>query len=97
MEDIAEGLVLAAEKLVPPNYVNIGSGNEISIRDLVHHITRYSDFKGKVEFDATKSGGDARRCTGIDKAVRLMDFKPSTTMDDGLKRTVEWYRRQLIK
>jgi GDP-L-fucose synthase len=97
VEDIAEGLALAAEKLAPPNYVNIGSGSEISIRDLVHYITKYSDFKGKVEFDATKSGGDARRCTDINRSKNLMNFKPSTTMEEGLKRTVTWYQHKLEK
>ncbi len=97
VEDVAEGLLLAAEKLDPPDYVNIGSGNEISIKKLVEYIVQFSEFKGNVDFDVTKSGGDARRCTDINKAVSLMNFKPSTTMEEGLKRTVEWYHRQLTK
>lgn len=97
VEDIAEGLVLAAEKLAPPNYVNIGSGSEISIRDLVHYITKYSDFKGKVEFDATKSGGDARRCTSSVKAERMMGFRPTVVMEEGIKKTVEWYKAKLVQ
>lgn len=97
VEDIAEGLILAAEKLEPPNYVNIGSGNEISVKQLVDYIVRFSGFKGNVEFDVTKSGGDARRCTAINKAVSLMNFKPLISMEEGLKRTVEWYRRELTK
>ena len=95
VEDIAEGLVLAAEKLEPPNYVNIGSGNEVSIKELVEYIVRFSEFKGNVEFDATKSGGDARRCTDINKALRMMNFKSQTTVENGLKKTVEWYRNKL--
>jgi len=97
VEDIAEGLILAAEKLEPPNYVNIGSGKEVSIKKLVEHIVRFSQFKRKVEFDETKSGGDARRCTAIDKASRLMNFQPSISIEDGLKKTVDWYKRQVIK
>lgn len=95
VEDIAEGLVLAAEKLTPPNYINIGSGSEISIRDLVQYVTKYSDFKGKVKFDTTKSGGDSRRCTDIRKAVSQIGFGPLTTMAEGLKHTVEWYKSNL--
>lgn len=95
VEDIAEGLVLAAEKLEPPHYVNIGSGNEVSIKELVEYIVRFSEFKGKVDFDATKSGGDARRCTDINKALRKMNFKSQTTVENGLKKTVEWYRDKL--
>ena len=56
-EDIAEGLILAAERLTPPNYVNIGSGTEISVRKLVELIARFSEFKGNIVFDTTKSGG----------------------------------------
>lgn len=95
MDDIAEGLVLASERLEAPNFVNIGSRNEISVRQLIEHIVRFSGFAGKVEFDATKSGGDARRCTAVDRAEKLMGFKPSVTMEEGLRRTVEWYKEKL--
>jgi GDP-L-fucose synthase len=96
VEDIAEGLVLAAEKMTPPNYVNIGSGNEISIKELVHYITKYSDFKGKVKFDGTKPGGDARRCTDYTKASRVMNFTPVFDIEEGIKKTVAWYKSKLM-
>jgi len=95
-EDIAEGLILAAERLAPPNYVNIGSGTEISVRELVELIARFSQFKGNIVFDTTKSGGDARRCTSTDKAQELMGFHAQVTMSEGLRRTVEWYREHLV-
>jgi len=85
-EDIAEGLLLAAEKLDPPHCVNIGSGNEISVRELIDLITRYSGFEGKIIHDAEKSGGDARRCASIDKAAKLMGFQPQISMKKGLSR-----------
>ena len=91
-EDIAEGLLLAAEKLAAPHYVNIGSGSEISVKELVTLIAEYSGFKGEIKFDISKSGGDARRCTSIHKAVQLMNFNPKISMVEGLRRTVEWYR-----
>lgn len=94
-EDIAEGLLLAAEKLTPPDFVNIGSGSEISVRQLVELIADYSGFSGKISFDADKSGGDARRCTSIDKARKLIGFSPKMIMERGLKRTVEWYKQKL--
>jgi GDP-L-fucose synthase len=93
--DIAEGLVLAAERLGPPNYVNIGSGKEISVRRLVELVAEYTGFRGNLKFDASKSGGDARRCTSTDKARRLMGFEAKTTIEEGLRHTVEWYRTQL--
>jgi GDP-L-fucose synthase len=94
-EDIAEGLLLAAEKLDPPNYVNIGSGNEISVRELIDLITRHSGFAGKVVYDTEKSGGDARRCASIDKAIRLMGFEPRISMEEGIKQTIEWYKTKI--
>lgn len=94
-EDIAEGLLLAAERLTPPTYLNIGSGAEISVRELVTLIARFSGFAGKITYDTTKSGGDARRCTNIDRARELMDFQPRVSMSEGLHRTVEWYKTQL--
>lgn len=97
VEDVAEGLVLAAEKLDPPNYVNIGSGKEISVRELVIQIAHYADFKGSIVFDVSKSGGDARRCTSVDRAKALMGFQPQVPMEAGLQRTVEWYRSQLAR
>jgi GDP-L-fucose synthase len=94
-EDVAEGMVLAAEKLNPPNYVNIGSGTEISVKELVTLITRFTGFKGNVVFDASKSGGDVRRCADIKQARNLMGFEQRVPMEVGLKRTVEWYRSKL--
>ena len=63
----------------------------------MHYITKYSDFKGKVEFDATKSGGDARRCTESFKAERMMGFRPTVVMEEGIKKTVEWYKSKLVQ
>lgn len=93
--DIAEGLLLAAEKLAPPTYVNIGSGSEISVRELIQLITHLTGFAGEVVFDITKAGGDARRCTSVDKARQLMGFSPQVPIHAGLRRTVEWYQAQL--
>jgi GDP-L-fucose synthase len=90
-DDIAEGLILAAERLSAPTYVNIGSGTEISVRSLVELIVRHTGFPGAVEFDVSKSGGDARRCSSIDLARELIGFGPSVSMDEGIRRTVEWY------
>ena len=96
VEDVAEGLLLAAEKLPGGAAVNIGSGAEISIRELVNVITRFAGFRRQCSFDASKSGGDARRCVDTEEARRLMGFKPLVSIEEGLKRTVEWYRQQLV-
>jgi len=94
--DIAEGLLLAAEKLKAPGYVNLGSGKEISVRELIELIVKHTNFKGKVVFDASKSGGDARRCSSVVRAREIMGFEPQIPMDQGLERTVAWYREKLV-
>lgn len=93
VEDLAEGLVLAAEKLQGSQSVNLASGREISIRDLVYLIARLTDYKGKVVFDTSKSGGDPRRAASTELADRLIGLKPRYGLEEGLRRTIEWYRR----
>jgi len=93
--DIAEGLLLAAEKLEAPGFVNIGSKSEISVRQLVELITRLTCFQGRVTYDAGKGGGDSRRVASVVKARRLLGFRPRVPIEEGLKRTVDWYHVRL--
>jgi GDP-L-fucose synthase len=93
--DIAEALLLAAEKLEPPAFVNVGSESEVSIRQLVEMITRLTGFRGEVTYDVSKSGGDARRAASAAQARALLHFQPRVSMEEGLKSTVEWYRERL--
>jgi GDP-L-fucose synthase len=91
-EDVAEGLLLAAEKLDAPQYVNVGSGVEVSIREVTELIVKYSNFRGTVRFDATKPGGDPRRNTDVSRGRTALGFQPRFAIDEGMKRTVAWYR-----
>jgi GDP-L-fucose synthase len=93
--DIAEGLLLAAEKLEAPAFVNIGSECEISVRELIELIVRYTGFRGKVTYDVSKGSGDARRVASATKAHQSLGFRPATPIDVGLKCTVEWYSERL--
>ena len=93
--DVAEGLLLAAENLEPPTYVNLGSESEISIRELVELIARYTGFRGQVSYDVSKAGGDAKRLASAAKAHDLLGFQPAIPIEEGLQRTVEWYRERL--
>jgi GDP-L-fucose synthase len=95
VEDIAEGLALAVEKLPSGEYINLGSGEEISIGDLVKKIAFQTGFSRNIKFDLSKVGGDARRCVDIEKAHRLIGFAPNISMDEGLKRTVRWYETEV--
>jgi GDP-L-fucose synthase len=93
--DIAEGILLAAEKLESPEFVNIGSGSEISIRELVDLIVHYTGFAGNVSFDAGKGGGKDRHLASTATARRLLGFQPRVDIREGLERTVGWYRERM--
>jgi GDP-L-fucose synthase len=95
VEDAAEGIVLAAEKYDKPEPVNLGSGQEITIRDLVHLIAELSGFNGRVEWDSSQPDGQPRRCLDITKAQHEFGFRAQTTLSAGLKNTIEWYEKAL--
>ncbi len=94
VEDAARGLLLAAEKLTTSEPVNIGAGFEISIKTLVELIARLTGFSGELVWDTSKPDGQPRRCLDISKAERLLGFKATTPFEDGLTKTIEWYRTQ---
>ncbi len=91
VEDAARGLVAAAEKLETSDPVNLGSGTEITIRALVDLIVRHTGFKGEIVYDATRPDGQPRRCLDVSKAKELLGFEAQVSLDEGLKRTIEWY------
>ena len=90
--DAAEGILLATEHYDGPEPVNIGSGMEITIRDLVEKIARMTGFAGEIRWDRTKPDGQPRRCLDTSRAERLFAFEAKTDFDCGLKQTVEWYK-----
>lgn len=93
VEDAAEGILLAAERYDGREPVNVGSGMEISIRDLVHLIARLTRFEGEIMWDASKPDGQPRRCLDTSRAEQLFGFKAKTRFEDGLRRTVERYEQ----
>ena len=95
VEDAAEGILLAAERYDGSEPVNVGSGMEISIRDLVHLIARLTRFEGEIVWDASKPDGQPRRCLDTSRAEQLFGFRAKTLFEDGLRRMVEWYERSL--
>lgn len=90
--DAAEGIVLAAERLNESIPVNLGSGFEISIKDLLTKIAQYSGFEGDIIWDTSKPNGQPRRALNTDRARDLFGFEASTGFDEGLQRTIEWYK-----
>lgn len=91
-DDAAEGIVLATEKYEKSDPVNLGAGFEISIKDLVTLIVRLTGFAGEIRWDATKPDGQPRRCLDTTLAEREFGFKARTGFEEGLKKTIEWYR-----
>jgi len=91
VEDAAEGIVLAAEKYDKEHPVNLGSGMEISIKDLITTICRLMDFKGELRWDTTKPDGQPRRMLDVSRAEQEFGFKAKTSFEDGLRKTIEWY------
>ena len=92
VDDAVEGIIAAAERYDGGEPVNLGSGREILIRDLVHKIAAAVGFTGTIAWDATKPNGQPRRQLDVSRAERLFGFKAHTTFEDGLRQTVEWYR-----
>lgn len=95
VEDAAEGILLATEKYNQSEPVNLGSGMEISIKDLVTLIARLTDFKGELIWDATKPNGQPRRRLNVERAKREFGFQARVDFEEGLRRTIDWYQAKL--
>jgi GDP-L-fucose synthase len=95
VEDAAEAIVLAAEKYEKPELVNLGSGEEISIRDLLNLICSLTEFQGTVRWDATKPDGQPRRCLDTSRALAEFGWRASTTLREGLRKTIAWYEQEV--
>ena len=85
---------MATEKYNKSEPVNIGSGFEISIKNLVKLIVELMDYKGKVAWDKTKPDGQPRRMLDTERARKEFGFTAATGFKEGLMKTIEWYRNQ---
>ncbi len=93
VEDCAEGIVRAAERIEEPEPINLGTGQEIRIRDLVHLIAGLTGYSGEIRWDASKPDGQPRRCLDTSRASAWLDWRAEVGFEAGLRRTIEWYRR----
>jgi len=91
VEDAAEAILLAAEKYSDADPVNLGSGEEISIRDLAVMVANEVSFKGALSWDTTKPNGQPRRCLDTSKAKKTFGFESTTKLTEGIRKTVTWY------
>jgi len=96
VEDCARAIVAASEKYDGSEPVNLGSGMEISIYDLVHLIAKLMDFKGEIVWDRSKPDGQPRRCLDTSRAEKYFGFKASVPFEDGLRKTIEWYKAHAV-
>ena len=91
VEDCADALVRAASQYDRPEPVNLGTGEEISIRDLAALIGETTGFEGEFVWDSKQPGGQPRRRLDVDRAAERFDFRARTPLRDGLERTVAWF------
>src|SRR5205085_12383296 len=92
VDDAAEGLALAAARHDGPEPVNLGTGAEISIRELGELIAELTGFEGEIVWDTTMPNGQPRRSLDTSRARELFGFEAKTPLREGLARTIEWYR-----
>jgi GDP-L-fucose synthase len=96
VEDAAEGIALAGEHYDGADPVNLGSGDEISIRDLAELVAELTGFEGEIAWDESKPNGQPRRRLDVSKAERLFGFRARTALRDGLEQTIAWYRSNRV-
>ncbi len=91
VQDAARGIVLASQKYDGPEPVNLGSGMEISIKDLVELIARLTGFQGKITWDTSQPNGQPRRCLNTQRAYEYFGFQAEQDFESGLRETIHWY------
>jgi GDP-L-fucose synthase len=91
VEDAALGIVQATKLYNNSHPVNLGSGTEISIKDLITLIAKELDFKGEIRWDTSKPNGQPRRLLDVSRAYNEFQFKAQTSFKQGLKNTIDWY------
>ncbi len=92
VDDFAEGVILAAEQLESSEPINLGSGTETSIKELVDFIRSLTGHTGTVAYDTSQPNGQARRSVDTSKAEKILGFKAVTSLEVGLRATIEWYK-----
>jgi GDP-L-fucose synthase len=92
VDDAAQGIVRAAEHYDGAEPVNLGAGFEISIKDLAELVARLTGFQGRLVWNTSQPDGQPRRCLDTARAERYFGFRAQTPFEEGLRRTIEWYR-----
>jgi GDP-L-fucose synthase len=93
-EDAARGIVMASEAYNESEPINIGTGLEISIKDLIHLICELMGYDGEIIWETDKPNGQPRRCLDVERAKQAFGFTAQVDFRDGLNKTIAWYRHQ---
>lgn len=93
IDDAAEGIILATEKYDKPDPVNLGSGMEISIRDLIKLICKVMNYKGEIKWDSSKPDGQPRRSLDTTRAQVEFAFKAKVKFEEGVRKAIDWYQK----
>lgn len=93
VEDAAEGILLGAERYDGDQPINLGSGREISIRQLAEQIVEMTGFKGRLTWDTSRPNGQPRRALDVSRAEALLGFRAAMPFEEGLRRTIAWYEQ----
>jgi GDP-L-fucose synthase len=94
VEDAADGILAAAARYDGSEPINLGSGQEISIRDLAQLIARLMGYGGRFVYDTSKPNGQPRRQLSVERAARLLGWRAKTSFEEGLRKTISWWREQ---
>jgi len=97
VEDAAEGIIAATEKYNKSAPVNLGSGREVTIKELVNLIAKLTKFEGQIVWDSSRPDGQPRRCLDTTRAKAEFDFVAKTDLEEGLSKTIGWYTKKISK
>ena len=91
MTDAAEGIVAATQHYEDVEPVNLGTGEEVAIKDLAELIAKLVGFDGELRLDPSRPGGQPRRRVDVSRAKEKFGFEASVGLEDGLRETIDWY------
>jgi len=93
VDDLIQGLILGLEKFPNPEPINISSNMPVKIKEVIKNILRLSNKNYKIKFNLDKPEGNPERCLNFSKATKLLGYNPKWTLEDGLLKTIEWYKK----
>jgi GDP-L-fucose synthase len=91
VDDLAKAVVLASEKYDSNMHLNVGTGEDLSIKELAEKVARIAGFKGDIEWDAGKPDGTPRKVLNVSR-IKALGWKPTITLDEGIASTIAWYK-----